>query len=135
MDRSCPSTASVLLEEARVLPEHYIWFDFYLDLFIHQFFWLWHGALLHTSPFFFFFSPHCQCQRSTTESKNDGVHGNQIQLTQGEVRGSQLSGTVCTCMCGRDWGDGASLLSHRGREPQVPSQNILTQLFHQQEYH
>lgn len=55
MDRSCPSTASVLQEEARVLPGHYIWFDFYLDLFIHQFFWLWHGALLHTSPFFFFF--------------------------------------------------------------------------------
>lgn len=93
-------------------------------------------VLCCTLLLFFFFSLHCQCQRSTTESKNDSVHGNQIQLTQGEVRESpQLSGTVCTCMCGRDWGDGASLLSHRGREPQVPSKNILAQLFHQQEYH
>lgn len=44
--------------------------------------------------FFFFPSTHYFCQKSTAYSKNVGVRGNQIQLTQGEVRGTQTSGNT-----------------------------------------
>lgn len=125
----CSSIASVLIQEARHIKPHLIWFlpwSMYSPVLL---------ALMWCSPvafsFFFFFSPtHYFCQKSTTYSKNVGVHGNQIQLTQGEVRGTQPSENMWNWWGKKEHLFASSNSSSNGRSTAEPQTGLLFSSVH-----